>query len=59
MEGDIDIKAGNVMDEIEHELASISALLRTALEALIDVRVKLAEIRAAQECAEREKQAEK
>lgn len=47
------------MDEIEHELASISALLRTALEALIDVRVKLAEIRAAQECAEREKQAEK
>lgn len=44
-----------MMNEIEHELASIAALLRTALEALIDVRVKLAEIRAAQECEEQKK----
>lgn len=45
--------------EVEHELKSVVAMLKTAIEALIDAQIKLAEIRAAQECAEREKQAEK
>ena len=40
------------LDEIEHELRSVTAVLRTVLDTLVDIRVKLAEIKAQQECPE-------